>query len=442
MPRGDAGTSPQLRCWNGHRIEPGGNFCGVCGGPPAERTCPSGHHLDPGLRLCPQCGVPVGDTVAEPLPTPDPAPQEAAAADPLAAPSWHTAAAMPPAADGASVTASPKRRGARRRWSTLAAAVLVVVAAGTFVATRAHRSEAPPASELGTLSRYRYQTVSLPGYRYTCIMAVSSTGEVAGVANKSLGAVSTFFYGHVGHLHVFRLDFQGVPPQHDIAGSPSSCNGITGIGDGGEIVGFYRLRSGRSIGFVGRPGDGFRSVRTPAGVHPRPYSTYVNGIEPDGTLYGYYLDKAGLGGAAFIDKGGRFKTFRYQRSSSTSFVSGDASTLTGVGSLPSGGEINFVFHDGHASRVSMPRHAKGLRGFLMGIDDRGTLGVAWFKGQDYECAGYGALQNGSYYVMASPHLPGMHGAGCLMGVTPSGILAGVYVTNDGRFVSFIATPDR
>jgi hypothetical protein len=123
-----------------------------------------------------------------------------------------------------------------------------------------------------------FTAVTVPGASSVTAAAINNAGGVAGYFTSSTGVTSGFFTER-GRLAVLDAPH-------------ATLTRALGVNDSGEVVGEYRLGTGRGAvthGFTWTKQRGFTIVDDPRGIG----TTTINGVNDAGDLVGFYLDGAG-----------------------------------------------------------------------------------------------------------------------------------------------------
>lgn len=124
-----------------------------------------------------------------------------------------------------------------------------------------------------------FTTVAIAGASSVVPAAINDSGSVAGFFTNPAGATEGFLLRQSGQLSV--LDF----PR-------ATMTRALGVNNSGEVVGDYRLGSGRRArthGFTWTQRHGFTTIDGPDGA----LDTTINGVNNTGELVGSYVTRAG-----------------------------------------------------------------------------------------------------------------------------------------------------
>jgi hypothetical protein len=123
-----------------------------------------------------------------------------------------------------------------------------------------------------------FTAVTVPGASSVVAAAINNAGGVAGYFTSSNGVTSGFFTER-GRLFILN-------------GPHATLTRALGVNDSGEVVGDYRIGTGRGAvthGFTCTRQRGFTTVDDPRGVA----ATTINGVNSAGDLVGFYVNGAG-----------------------------------------------------------------------------------------------------------------------------------------------------
>jgi probable HAF family extracellular repeat protein len=124
-----------------------------------------------------------------------------------------------------------------------------------------------------------------------------------------------------------------------------------GIGDEGQVIGFYRDGNGDAHGFL-YSGGSYTAIDDPLGVG----GTIATGINNNGQIVGYYASYPNLAGEhGFVDSGGSFTTLPDPSPGNGAFAQGinDNGQIVGYYG-DSTGAHGFVYSDGIYTTINDP----------------------------------------------------------------------------------------
>jgi hypothetical protein len=292
-------------------------------------------------------------------------------------------------------------------------------------------------------ARYRYQTITVPGYPSVYVNGISGSGGYAGEACKDRNCtkVALFTASPAGKITFYTLPFHNYVPA-----GPFNAT-ATGMDNAGAVVGGYTDAHGGYHGFLRSPSGVLTQINDPrAGAG----GTVADGISPDGTVItGLYLDTAGAE-HGFLLHAGVFTTYDVPGAVGTVVAFDTHGELGGTYTTASGATRGFYLLHGQLHTLGAPTQP-GARHPALTLSAADAHGALYGYATSANLPGYGiAYVHGTYTTFRDPHQAGTgpQAGTVIYSANPDGVVVGAYTYTNGTATQFpyahgfIARPDR
>jgi hypothetical protein len=349
------------------------------------------------------------------------------------------------------MTSTPPTRHTPARWpakaAVLAAAAIAAAAAATVPAVAASAAPATaagqaPAAGQPPPARYRYQTITVPGYPSVYLNGISDAGGYAGEActARNCTTVKLFAATPAGTITFYTLPFANYSPT-----GPFNTT-ATGMDNAGDIVGAYTGTGGGYHGYQRTASGALTQINDPRAAAG---GTVADGISPDGSVItGFYVGKAGVM-HGFLLRGGRFTTYDVPGAAGTVVGFANHAEFGGTYYTASGAARGFYVTGGHLHTLKTPAEP-GARHPALVLSDADAAGTLFGYVDSANLPGYGiGYAHGRYTTFRDPHQAGTgpQAGTVIYSANADGVVAGAYTYTNGTAKhlpyakGFIARPD-
>ena len=257
-----------------------------------------------------------------------------------------------------------------------------------------------------------FDTIDVPGAKYTVLWGVNSAGEMVGNYGQDTGNDSHGF-----------LYSNGIFTYFDYPGEAETVP--QGINDDGLIVGYAGDLS--VVGFL-YDGTSFTTIR-----HGNNSATFADGINNANYIVGGFGSVGATRG--FELRGSHYKTLSPPPGGWIYVYANGINSFGQVVGSYTGATVNgFAYKNGKYQTIIFPGATTQTE--ANGINDNGII-VGWYVGCSSSCAAYAfASRNGKYISFS---YPGAYGT-FADGINASGQIVGAYQLVDGSFHGFTTSP--
>jgi probable HAF family extracellular repeat protein len=275
-----------------------------------------------------------------------------------------------------------------------------------------------------TLS-YTFTTIDDPSAApYTEAFGINDTSQISGTY-----AVGTSIGNGVQYVGNGFLYSNGNFSTIDCPGSDTE---VSGINEGGEIVGSCTGTSDSGTGFLYSNGT-FTTIDDPIAA---PGGTSPNGVNDSGQIVGSYIDSNG-NDHGFMFSNGTFTTIDDPNGSDGTEAWGinDNGQIVGFYWDNNDTEHGFLYSDGHFTTIDDPNSTVGTEAY--GINNSGQIVGSYTDSTSYDT---GFLYSGGNFTTIG--YPGAIYGTEAQGINSGGQIVGSYTDSNNNLNGFLATPSQ
>ncbi len=280
-------------------------------------------------------------------------------------------------------------------------------------------------------ARYRYQTITVPGYPSAYVNGISDSGGYAGEACKDRNCtkVALFVASAAGKITFYTLPFANYSPT-----GPFNTT-ATGMDNVGAVVGAYTDAKGGLHGFVRSARGVLTQINDPRAAAG---GTVADGISPDGSvIVGFYAGKAGVL-HGFLLHNGAFTTYDVPGASGTVVAFATHGQFGGSYFAADGLSRGFYVTHGRLHTLSAPAQP-GARHPALTVSAVDATGTLFGYVTSANMPGYGiAYAHGRYTTFRDPHKAGTgpQAGTVIYSANSDGVVAGAYTYTNGTATQF------